>query len=52
MALDNQKVSANYNEELYESLKTKAPIMAEALKNDVSILNPVQKDFLKNLIKK
>lgn len=40
---------ADYNEELYESLKTKAPIMAEALKNDVSILNSVQKDFLKNL---
>lgn len=40
---------ANFNEELYEDLKTKAPVMAEALKNDVSMLNPIQKDFLKNL---
>lgn len=40
---------ANYNEELYETIKTKAPIMAEALKNDVSVINPIQKDFLRDL---
>ena len=40
---------ADYNEELYSTLKSKAPIMAEALKNDAKILNPIQKDFLKNL---
>lgn len=40
---------ANFSDELYESLKEKAPIMAEALKNDVHLLNPVQKRFLKTL---
>jgi len=40
---------ADFNNELYETLKIKAPIMSEALKNDASILNPIQKDFLKNL---
>lgn len=40
---------ANYSEKLYEELKAKAPIMAEALKNDVETLNFLQKDFLKNL---
>ena len=40
---------ADFNNELFEFIKNKAPIMAEALKNDVSILNPVQKDFLRNL---
>ena len=38
---------ADYNEDLYNTLKTVAPIMANALKNDVTILNPIQKDFLK-----
>lgn len=40
---------ADFTEELYTTLKAKAPIMAEALKNDVSLLNPIQKDFLKTL---
>ena len=40
---------ADYNEALYQYLKSKAPIMSEALKNDVSLLNSIQKDFLKNL---
>ncbi len=40
---------ANYTDELYDSVKDKAPIMAEALKDDVKILNIIQKDFLKNL---
>ena len=39
----------DYSEEIYENVKEKAPIMAEALKNDTEILNPVEKDFLKNL---
>lgn len=40
---------ADYNEELHLGLKSKAPIMAEALQNDVSLLNSLQKDFLKKL---
>jgi predicted phosphodiesterase len=40
---------ADYNEELYSNIKEKAPIMAEALKDDVQILNYIQKDFLKTL---
>lgn len=40
---------ATYTDELYEGLKEKAPIMAEALKNDVEVLNPIQKGFLKDL---
>ena len=40
---------ADYNEDLYQTLKTMAPVMAEALKNDAEILNPIQKDFLKHL---
>jgi putative phosphoesterase len=40
---------ANYTDELYNELKSKAPIMAEALKNDYEILNPIQKAFLKKL---
>lgn len=40
---------ADYSEELYQVLKEKAPVMAEALKNDVEILSPEEKHFLKNL---
>lgn len=40
---------ADYNEKLHLGLKSKAPIMAEALQNDVSLLNSLQKDFLKKL---
>lgn len=40
---------ADYSEELYNTLKEKAPIMAEALKNDAELVNPVQKKFLKGL---
>lgn len=40
---------ADYNEDLYLALKSKAPIMAEALKDDATILTPIQKDFLKDL---
>ena len=40
---------ANFSENLYVNLKEKAPVMAEALRNDVSILNKTQIDFLKKL---
>ena len=40
---------ADYNEDLYNNLKSKAPVMAEALKNDFATINPIQKDFLKHL---
>ena len=40
---------ADFSEDLYVNLKTKAPVMAEALKNDVELLNNEQKTFLKNL---
>ncbi len=40
---------ADYTEELYNSLKEKAPVMAEALKSDAELINPIQKKFLKNL---
>ena len=39
----------NYNDALYEELKQKAPVMAEALRNDVMQINPIQKNFLKEL---
>ena len=39
----------NYTDELYNILKEKAPVMAEALKNDASILEESEKIFLKNL---
>ena len=40
---------ANYSENLYQNLTSKAPVMAEALKNDFMILSDEQKRFLKNL---
>ena len=40
---------ANYSEELFSSLKSKAPVMAEALRDDAKILNTIQKSFLKEL---
>ena len=40
---------ANYSNNLYEELKEKAPVMAEALKNDAAVLNDDEKNFLKNL---
>ena len=39
----------NYTEELYTSLKDKAPVMAEALKKNVLELNDEEKQFLKHL---
>ena len=40
---------ADYSTELYKFLKDKAPVMAEALKNDVILLNDSEKKFLKEL---
>ena len=46
---NTDKMIAEYSSDLYEMLKEKAPVMAEALKNDVKILGEKEKDFLKNL---
>lgn len=43
---------ANYTEDIYNSIKEAAPVMAEALKNDFEILSNEQKEFLKNLPEK
>jgi putative phosphoesterase len=40
---------ADYNSELYSELQEKAPVMAEALKDDFFQINILQKEFLKNL---
>lgn len=40
---------ADYTEKTYNDIKDKAPVMAEALKDDFLRLNPNQKNFLKNL---
>lgn len=40
---------ADYNEDLFLTLKSKAPVMAEALKADSSLINHIQKDFLRTL---
>lgn len=40
---------ADYTDKLYEELKPSAPIMSEALKNDVTLLSQDEKFFLKNL---
>lgn len=40
---------ATYTEELYRNLSEKAPIMAEALKDDYFLINPVQREFLRSL---
>ena len=40
---------ANYSDEIYNAIREKAPIMGEALKNDVKTLNPSELEFLKEL---
>ena len=40
---------ADYSEEIYNSVKEKAPIMAMALKTDAKALSPEEKQFLKEL---
>ena len=39
----------NYSPNLYETVKEKAPVMAEALRNDVNLFNPILINFLKSL---
>lgn len=39
----------NYSPNLYETVKEKAPVMAEALRNDVKLFNPILTNFLKSL---
>ena len=46
---NTDQMIANYSDELYNALKEKAPVMAEALKNDAEILSPREKRFLKEL---
>jgi len=47
---NTDKMIAEYSNELYNNLTNSgAPIMANALKDDVSLLNTSQIDFLKNL---
>ena len=38
-----------FNEDMYNSLKSAIPIMANALKNDAEIISAENKEFLKNL---
>ena len=40
---------ANYNSEMYSMLQEKAPVMAEALKDDYFQINLIQREFLKSL---
>lgn len=40
---------ADYTDKVYKSVKAAAPIMAEALKNDIAVISDEQKDFLRNL---
>lgn len=40
---------ADYSEDVYQAVKEKAPTMAEALKNDFWLINPIQRNFLRNL---
>ncbi len=46
---NTDKLIAEYNEELFEAMSAKYPVMANALKNDVELLNWRQKDFLRSL---
>lgn len=46
---NTDKMIAEYNDDMYDNLSSVAPIMANALKEDVSILNDNQKSFLRDL---
>ncbi len=46
---NTDKLIAEYDEGIYDAMKAKYPIMANALKNDVELLNWRQKDFLRSL---
>lgn len=43
---------ANYSDELYKTLAEKAPVMAEALKDDHASIGQAHKEFLQNLPQK
>lgn len=40
---------ADYSSQIYEKVKEKAPVMAEALKDDYGLINMIQRMFLKDL---
>lgn len=46
---NTDKMIAEYSDNLYEMTKNVFPVMAEALKDDVNILEDEQKEYLKNL---
>ena len=46
---NTDKLIAEYEEGIYQAVKSKYPIMADALKNDVELLNWRHKDFLRSL---
>ena len=46
---NTDKLIAEYEEGIYQAVKEKYPLMAEALKQDVEILNWRHKDFLRSL---
>ncbi len=46
---NTDKLIADYSEEIYNKTKSAFPVMAEALRYDVSVLQQKHKDFLKNL---
>lgn len=46
---NTDKLIADYEEGIYQAVKAKYPVMAEALKNDVELLNWRHKDFLRSL---
>jgi len=46
---NTDKMLGNYSQTIYEDLKEKAPVMAEAIKNDYFLINPIQRNFLKDL---
>ena len=46
---NTDKMIAEYNDDMYNNLSSAAPIMANALREDVKILNDNQKAFLRDL---
>ncbi len=46
---NTDKLIAEYDDGVYDVMKSKYPVMANALKNDVELLNWRQKDFLRSL---
>lgn len=46
---NTDEMIANYSDEIYEKIKKDAPIMANALKQDVSEITDENKSYLKNL---